>query len=75
VRAWENQVYVAYVNHDGIEGGLTYVGRSSIVAPSGEVLDSAQHGDRLLLAAIDTETVASGRRDNPYLTDLRRDLF
>ena len=29
-RAWENQMYVAYVNHDGREGELEYVGRSSI---------------------------------------------
>ncbi|NIB32079.1 hypothetical protein HBB16_10430 [Pseudonocardia sp. MCCB 268] len=31
----ENQVYIAHVNHDGAEGSLIYVGRSSIVAPSG----------------------------------------
>lgn len=37
-RAWESQVYVAYVNRSGCEGELCYVGRSSIVSPTGEVL-------------------------------------
>lgn len=37
-RAWENQVYVAYINHDGAEAETVYVGRS-IVAPDASVLD------------------------------------
>ncbi|WP_328468921.1 carbon-nitrogen hydrolase family protein [Actinoplanes sp. NBC_00393] len=74
-RAWENQVYVAYVNHDGREQTLEYVGRSSIVAPSGDVLASAEHGDHLLMATIDTDIVARARADNPYLADRRFDLY
>ena len=74
-RAWENQVYVAYVNHDGVEGGTTYVGRSSVVAPSGDVLDSVVHGDHLLVADVDPAVVADAQRRNPYLTDLRSDLY
>jgi 5-aminopentanamidase len=74
-RAWENQVYVAYINHDGRERTLEYVGRSSIVAPSGDVLAGATHGDHLLLATIDTEVVAGARTQNPYLDDRRRDLY
>ena len=74
-RAWENQVYLAYVNHDGRERTLEYVGRSSIVAPSGDVLAGAAHGDHLLLATIDTDVVARARAQNPYLADRRRDLY
>jgi len=74
-RAWENQVYLAYVNHDGRERTLEYVGRSSIVAPSGDVLAGAGHGDQLLLATIDTEVVARARAQNPYLNDRRSDLY
>lgn len=75
VRAWENQVYVAYVNHDGSEGTLTYVGRSSIVSPSGEVLDSAGHGTRLLLADVSRDAVTQAQKANPYLADRRTDLY
>ena len=74
-RAWENQVYLAYVNHDGRERTLEYVGRSSIVAPSGDVLAGAGHGDQLLLATIDTEVVARARAQNPYLNDRRSYLY
>jgi len=75
VRAWENQVYVAYVNHDGREGSLEYVGGSSVVAPSGEVLAAAGHGDVLLHASVDPDVVAEQRRANPYLADRRPELY
>jgi predicted amidohydrolase len=74
-RAWENQVYLAYINHDGRERTLEYVGRSSIVAPSGDVLAGAGHGDQLLLATIDTDVVGRARAQNPYLADRRLDLY
>ncbi|WP_375426055.1 carbon-nitrogen hydrolase family protein [uncultured Friedmanniella sp.] len=77
VRAWENQVYVAYVNRTGAEGDLRYVGRSSIAAPSGAVL-SALPPDQLeglVLATIDPAVVAEARLANPYLDDLRPDLY
>ncbi|RCG29298.1 nitrilase [Streptomyces diacarni] len=75
VRAWENQVYVAYANHAGAEGALRYVGRSCLVAPSGEVLDRVEHGDGLLSATIDPRVVARARDANPYLADRRVDLY
>ena len=68
-RAWENQVYVAYVDHDGAEGALTYVGRSSVVAPDATVLDAVEHGTRLLFADVDPEVVVAAQAANPYLTD------
>ncbi|WP_428936330.1 carbon-nitrogen hydrolase family protein [Streptomyces sp. ACT015] len=75
VRAWENQVYLAYVDHVGVEGSLTYVGRSCVVAPSGEVLDRAEHGTRLVLGDVDPKTVAAARAANPYLDDRRPELY
>ncbi|TFB52452.1 carbon-nitrogen hydrolase family protein [Cryobacterium tagatosivorans] len=74
-RAWENQVYVAYANHDGHELTLSYVGRSRIVDPFAQVLDSVEHGTRTLTATIDTEIVDEARRANPYLDDRRSDLY
>jgi predicted amidohydrolase len=77
VRAWENQVYVAYVNRSGAEGDLRYVGRTSIAAPSGEVLDAVPAGQPagLVLATVDTDVVTQAQRLNPYLDDLRLDLY
>ena len=76
VRAWENQVYVAYVNRTGEEGDLRYVGRSSIAAPTGVVLDALPGtSSGLVVATVDTEVVEQGQRDNPYLADLRPELY
>ena len=74
-RAWENGVYVAYVNHDGTEGDLEYVGRSSIVAPDATVIDSVVHGTRLLYADIDPVEVQRLQEENPYLADRRAGLY
>ncbi|MFF2848778.1 carbon-nitrogen hydrolase family protein [Streptomyces sp. NPDC058001] len=75
VRAWENQIYILYVNHDGAEDSLRYVGRSSVVAPSGAVLDSVEHGNHLIHATVDPLTVREARAANPYLTDRRPQLY
>ncbi|WP_031470263.1 carbon-nitrogen hydrolase family protein [Sciscionella sediminilitoris] len=74
-RAWENQVYVCYANHTGSERDTVYVGRSSIVAPDGEKLACAGTRPALLLAELDPERVDRAQLENPYLTDLRRDLY
>lgn len=73
-RAWENQVYLAYTNHIGREAGTVYVGRSSIIAPDGSVLQRAVDEPALLVADVDGDVVAEARRANPYLLDRRTDL-
>jgi predicted amidohydrolase len=76
VRAWENQVYLAYVNRVGSEGDLTYVGRSSIVGPDGVVLDALDaETTGLMIATIDPEATRRARRENPYLADRRAELY
>jgi predicted amidohydrolase len=74
-RAWENQVYVAYVNHDGSEEDVDYVGRSSIIAPDATVLASLERGTGLLYASVDPAEVAAQQKENPYLTDRRASLY
>ncbi|MGB3770045.1 MAG: carbon-nitrogen hydrolase family protein [Rhodococcus sp. (in: high G+C Gram-positive bacteria)] len=75
VRAWENQMYVAYVNHVGTEGTTTYVGRSSIVGPDAVALDRLESGAGMVVGTVDTVVVEAGRRDNPYLVDRRPGLY
>lgn len=74
-RAWENQVYIAYINHSGVEGRTVYAGESSIVGPDGGRLAATGDGRDLLIADIDTAVVARSRKDNPYLIDRRPELY
>lgn len=75
-RAWENQLYVAYVNQIGSEQHLEYVGLSLVAAPDGSVISQASEAEeQLLCAEIDPLQVVRAQRDNPYLKDLRTDIF
>lgn len=75
-RAYENGVFVAYVNRAGSEDDLTYVGRSVLVGPDGIALCRADpEGEALMMAEIDRQAIVRIRDVNPYLADLRRDLY
>jgi predicted amidohydrolase len=50
-RAWENRVYVLAANRVGVERGRRFIGRSQIVAPSGEVLCEAGADEETILYA------------------------
>lgn len=71
VRAFENQVFVAYANHAGRDERFAYAGLSSVAAPDGACLAAAAD-DRpaLLFADIDPGAFAASRRANSYLADL-----
>jgi predicted amidohydrolase len=51
-RALENKVYYAAVNRVGTERGVKFIGRSSIVDPSGKTLAAADDTEQMLLAEI-----------------------
>jgi predicted amidohydrolase len=72
VRAFENQVFVAYVNHCGADGRFAYAGLSAIAAPDGTMLAQAGAADEALLVAdIDPAAYEDSRAANTYLEDLR----
>lgn len=75
VRAFENQVFVAYANRCGREGDLEYCGASCIIAPDGSELARAKKAEELLVADIDPAAFEQARRDYPYLTDRRPELY
>jgi predicted amidohydrolase len=53
-RAMENGIYYLAVNRVGEERGTTFIGRSSICAPNGDVLAMASpHHEEILIAEID----------------------
>ena len=73
VRAFENQVFVAYVNHCGADDTFAYAGLSQIAAPDGTLLAEAPaEGEKLLFATIRPQDFAHSRAENTYLADLVR---
>lgn len=61
-RAMENHVYAMAVNRVGEEAGFRFVGRSSIVAPGGEVLAAAGPDEETILAATVVPALARDKR-------------
>ncbi|SPF01139.1 carbon-nitrogen hydrolase family protein [Streptomyces sp. MA5143a] len=75
VRAFENQMYVAYVNRVGREGEFEFVGLSTLAGPDGVARTRAGREEDLVLADVDPALVAASREANPYLTDRRPGLY
>ncbi|MEV5875796.1 carbon-nitrogen hydrolase family protein [Streptomyces sp. NPDC052101] len=75
VRAWENQMYVAYVNRVGQEGEFEFVGLSVLAGPDGVARARAGRTEQLVLADADPAFLAASREANPYLQDRRPGLY
>ncbi|MFE9441751.1 carbon-nitrogen hydrolase family protein [Streptomyces sp. NPDC006602] len=75
VRAFENQMYVAYVNRVGQEGEFDFVGLSALAGPDGVARTRAGRREELLLADADPAFLAASREANPYLLDRRPGLY
>jgi predicted amidohydrolase len=74
-RAFENQVFIAYVNRCGHEADLNYCGLSCIVGPDGKELVLAGTVEGLFVAQINGADITASRRKNPYLKCLRSALY
>ncbi|GHF38946.1 hydrolase [Streptomyces mashuensis] len=74
-RAWESQLYIAYVNRCGEEGGFTFAGLSCLAAPDGTVRARAGTGEDLVVADADPQLLAASRAENTYLRDRRPELY
>ncbi|MEV8594045.1 carbon-nitrogen hydrolase family protein [Streptomyces sp. NPDC052012] len=75
VRAFENQMYVAYVNRVGPEGEFEFVGLSTLAGPDGIARTRAGRAEELVLADADPVFLAASRENNPYLKDRRPGLY
>jgi 5-aminopentanamidase len=75
VRAFENQMYLAYVNRAGQEGEFEFVGLSTLAGPDGVARVRGGRGEELLLAEVDPAALAASRAANPYLRDRRPGLY
>lgn len=74
-RAYESEIFVAYVNRCGSEGDTIYCGRSCLVGPDGRDILRAGISEELLIADIDKNAIAEERETNPVLSDVRMELY
>ncbi|MET9291840.1 carbon-nitrogen hydrolase family protein [Streptomyces sp. NPDC003077] len=75
VRAFESQLYIAYVNRVGPEGDFTFVGLSCLAGPDGVVRVRAGGAEELVYADADADVLKESRALNPYLADRRPELY
>lgn len=71
VRAYENQLFVAYANYVGAEGEVQYGGLSSVAAPNGQVLAKSGRESELLFATVDANQLVATRLRNTHVADAR----
>ncbi|MBH5337995.1 carbon-nitrogen hydrolase family protein [Streptomyces pactum] len=75
VRAFENQLYIAYVNRTGPEEEFEFVGLSCLASPDGATRARAGRGEELLFGEVDPRLLGDSRERNPYLHDRRPGLY
>lgn len=72
VRAFENPIFVVYVNRVGRDPLFAHQGRSCIAAPDGSRLAAApENRDAMIDATVDREDYAASVERNPHLDELR----
>lgn len=74
-RAYENQLFLAYVDRCGREDGFDYCGLSCVVGPDGVDVARAGRGEELIFADIDPAELARSRQLNTHLQDRRPALY
>ncbi|WP_406002005.1 carbon-nitrogen hydrolase family protein [Streptomyces sp. NBC_00829] len=75
VRAFESQMYIAYVNRTGPEGEFEFVGLSCLASPDGTTRVRAGRGQELVIGEVDLALLHASREANPYLRDRRPGLY
>jgi predicted amidohydrolase len=71
VRAFENQIFIAYVNHAGADERFTFAGNSRIAAPDGSLLSACyDDAEQLIFADIYPAAFTVSSDNNSYLKDL-----
>ncbi|WP_223734826.1 carbon-nitrogen hydrolase family protein [Streptomyces purpurogeneiscleroticus] len=75
VRAFESQLYIAYVNRTGPEEEFEFVGLSTLAGPDGVVRARAGRGEEVVYGDVDPAFLAASREANTYLADRRPELY
>jgi nitrilase len=74
-RSIENQLFIAYCNHAGVENGMRFLGGSCLTGMDGKALAAAGSGEALIIAEISAHAREASARVYPYHTDRRPELY
>jgi nitrilase len=74
-RSIENQVYIAYCNHAGVENGMRFLGGSCLTGMDGKALAAAGTGEALIIADISKLEQDAAAKTYPYHCDRRPELY
>jgi predicted amidohydrolase len=74
-RAIENQLYLAYCNHAGVENGMRFLGSSILSGIDGKALAAAGSGEALIIGELSKDTQTASAKTYPYRADRRPELY
>jgi predicted amidohydrolase len=74
-RSVENQLYLAYCNHAGVENGMRFLGGSCLTGMDGKVLAAAGSGEALIIGQISKGAQEAAAKIYPYRADRRPELY
>jgi predicted amidohydrolase len=74
-RSIENQVYIAYCNHAGVENGMRFLGGSCLTGMDGKALAAAGTGEALIIGDISKLEQDAAAKIYPYHSDRRPELY
>ncbi len=74
-RSLENQVFIAYCNHAGVENGMRFLGRSCLTGLDGKALAAAGAGEALIVGEINHGTRERSAQTYPYREGRRPELY
>ena len=72
-RSIENQLYLAYCNHAGVENGMRFLGGSCLTGMDGKALAAAGTGEALIIGEISKRAQQAAAKIYPYRADRRPD--
>lgn len=75
VQAFQNSVFLAMCNRTGTEGQMDFAGESLAVSPAGVTLCKADDRPRILYTEFCLSEAARVRREKPYTSLRRTDLY
>jgi predicted amidohydrolase len=75
VQAFQNSVAIAMCNRVGAEGDMVFAGESLLTDANGGIIVKADDAEQLVIAEVDLQTVGQVRRQKPYTTLRRPELY
>lgn len=75
VAAYQNNVFIAMCNRCGKEDDMDFAGESIICNPNGDVVYKAGQKEALGIADLDLKEVKTYRKQRPYLSLLRPEMY